>query len=165
MAEIDDAEAFLAAKKEAVGTASWGEGARPGLIKVEWPIYIGGESTGGRLVVEVATGLNPPQFTIVLLMDKCLGRLDYDVHARHINPMKPPKGVPHGKIEGPHYHTLRDNKRLSERGSVPRDLKFARPLPPARRDLMSCLQWFCELTNIAIRGDQLPSEPEQGRLL
>src|SRR5690349_21497838 len=165
MAEIEDAEAFLAAPKEAIGDASWAEGARPGLLRLEWPLSIEGQSTGGRLIVSAVSIEKEPQFTILLVQGKCLSRLEYDLNASHINPMNGPKGVPRGRINGPHFHALADNRRLVERGLLPRDLKYARPLPHDLRELRACLRWFCELNNIILRNDQVPSEPQQPRLL
>jgi len=165
MAELDDAEVFLSKPKVAVGTAAWQEGTRPGTLQVEWPLHIEGESTGGRLLVSTAGGAKLNRFTAVVLLGKCLARLEFDPTASHINPMRGPKGVPRGRIDGSHYHVLQDNRKLAERGMVPKELKYARPLPTDLADFRRCLRWFCDLNVIELHDSQMPSDPPQPRLL
>jgi hypothetical protein len=110
-----------------------------------------------------------PKFTIMLIGEKCVVRLNYGEDCSHNNhPIKgiiTPLGIEYGEIEGSNYHSWQDNRHLASPIKYPNELEFARQLPLNIQSFENCFRWFCAENNVIIAGEKIPELPLRERLL
>lgn len=156
-------DAMLEADKTLSGTNFWKPDEDGDAQRWIGVIEVAGELPGVTLVVKAYPRAPTLKFRIMLNSGKCIWRLDYD-HDGHMNSLKSPAhaGL---LLEGPHYHSWADNRRLATANSLPSRLRNARLLPQGIKSFNSAFRWFVQETKIQISTIDTPDLPKTDTLL
>ena len=159
-------DALLRAEKALVGIPEWREGTRSADERFDWPVLVGGE-TAECVVAATAYPQEPDlRFTITLnFRNHNIWRVDYEPsYRRETNPIV--KGNPYSgdMIYGPHCHPWDINRQDATPATIPRLLRWKRPLPPQVRGWENTFRWFLGETNIA-QPETIPDLPRRTRLV
>lgn len=142
---IDD---LLAAPKEIGGAPAWQEGQRSGQRRLVMPILSDGASTGLELQINAYPNADPVTFDLVLIFRSYIWLVEWATNIQHTNPLRSNYDLSGAIINGPHYHPWSDNRHTCSSKSLPKKLKFARPLPEEITTFEEALAWLCSMTNI-----------------
>ena len=157
-------DAFLQAEKNLVGTPSWEPILRSDQFRLVWPIALEGEIRGPHLLLRYAAAAPRLVLSIGVNVPPMVQRLDINAARGHNNGLKPPSGVPAGRIKGNNYHPWDLNRGLAGARRLPRVLRFAVPYHGPENP-EAAFSWFCELSKIERQGAVLPQLPPRGTLL
>lgn len=142
---VDD---FLAAAKEVRGVPTWRPTGHHGQHRLVCPLFVGGESVGATLDITAYPNQAELQFTINLIFERCIWRLEHGGTEQHTNSLDAPHDLMGAVLDGPHYHSWADNRRFSTRRELPKRLHNARLTDPEIASFEAALEWFCRQTSI-----------------
>ena len=143
---VDD---LIAAEKEIGGHPDWQHTEYdPTELRMLMPLLIDGVSSGAQIEVKSYPSITPMKFRLMLIMEKCIFRIDFVVDETHTNSLDRPSDLYITMIRGPHYHSWYDNKRFCTQSTLPDRLKNARVVPADLRTFDNVFRWFCGELNI-----------------
>lgn len=154
---------LLAANKQPAGLTDWK--AQDNDCRLVSPLLVSGEISDATLTVISFPRSPELRFRIVLSYLRAIWRLDYTLDETHVNPAKRPDDIAEYTIQGPHFHSWKDNRHLATNNSLPRKLLVARILPPNVRTFPNAFRWFCGETHIDLGPSGVPDLPKSDRLL
>ena|SRR3954453_11301222 len=157
-------DSFLQVQKQIAGKPSWEPTLRADHYRLVWPITVDGEIRGPHLLLRYAAAAPRLILSIGINVPPMVQRLDIDDAGGHNNGLRPPSGVPAGRIKGNNYHPWNVNRHLAGGRRLPRGLRFALPYD-GPESVEEAFSWFCKVSNIDPQGAVLPQLPPRGTLL
>ena len=160
---------LLGQPKRMAGVGSWQPTDYPNQVRWQTPLSISGEIT--NLSIQLNSYPTYPflKFSILLIYQSCVSRLDYSEADRHNNrtaaEQETPAGVQLGWLNGPHFHGWWTNRGFATATALPKELRFAISLPQNVRGFPNAFRWFCGETNILVGAGEVPELPERERLI
>ena len=158
-------DAFMAEKKVMVGDAQWNKGPRfetEGQRRSLQTLAINGEICPVKMVIDEYPSHVGLKFSIALVCEVEVVRLDYGKISWHVNHHPLPEGVPFGRIDGPHIHSWPLNRSLFSSNLFPDALYWAVPIPQNLKSFSNTFRWMCGEHNVEcekeipeLRGDLL----------
>lgn len=144
---VDD---LIAAPKEIAGSPSWKPTEfDPSEMRMVLPLLIDGVQTSAHVEIKAYPMAETLKFRILLIMEKCVFRVDFSRDEHHVNSYDAPADLAGLPLAGPHYHAWADNKRFCSRSSLPDKLHNARLLPSTCQTFDNVVRWVCGVLNIA----------------
>jgi hypothetical protein len=157
---VRDVTEFLSATKELAGIdmpVVWQPGREPSELCAKLPIEINGVLSGKSLLIVSFPASDPLRFTILIIHEVAICRLDFDESGGHTNGFSQKK-LPE-IISGSHFHRWSSNMQfVTDYGKLP-TLKFAEALPKKIRSFDTALRWFCAEVNISLPNTHLITLP------
>lgn len=160
---------LLSRTKTIAGEPTWQSTSYDGQMRWLAPLSVDGEVTDLNLVVDAYPTHPSAKFNILLVLGRCVARLEYSEHTRHNNHALAggyfPTGLEEGWIYGPHFHSWPTNRILATWDSLPKELEWAMLLPANVRGFDNAFRWFCGETRILCGANEVPDLPPRDRLL
>ena len=147
------------------GIPDWRDGPYGGEMRMVMPLRINDVSTGGELLVTAYPLIGHSRFRVMLILQKCVWRVDHVNDEPHINSFDRPADLAEFDFCEPHYHAWADNRRFCTHLSLPEQLENARLMPQHVRTFDTTLRWFCGQTNIEQPPPGVIALPPRTRLL
>lgn len=160
----DRLDELMASPKALAGKSEWTRGTSDHHMRWKSPLDVNGELCGINLEIKSYPREDGLRFTIQLMFQIAIVRLEYWRYASHINWPPVPDGCPEFMVEGPHVHLWSDNRQFINTVNLPRELKFARMLPTNVHGFPNAFRWFCGETNI-VCPREIPELPKSDLLL
>lgn len=143
-----------------IGTpAHWQPNRDPAELCLKLPIEIDGVLSGQTLVIVSYPSSPNLRFTILIVFEVAVARLDFDETGGHTNGFLSHLDGLASIVPGSHFHRWSLNTRFVEGNGRLEELKHAEPLPVAIRNFDAALRWFCDETGIALPHNHLIDLP------
>ena len=155
--------------KALVGQAEWTQGY--GSDGARWlsPLAIDGVTTGMNLCIDSFPRAPVLRFSISLIYETSICRLDFWKNDRHLNHavkgVRTPPNIQLGWLFGSHLHSWEDNKMLINSDYGPKELEFAVPIPERVKSFDAAFRYFCDVANIIVPTSEMPNLPRRDTLL
>lgn len=159
---LDQVTAFLQSDKNLAGIGSpsqWQPNRDPSEKCLKLPIEIEGVLRGQELVIVSYPASEKLRFTINIVYDISICRLDFDETGGHTNGFWADLDRLPMIVSGSHFHRWEINKRFIEGNGKLEELKHAELLPTTIRSFDAALRWFCDETKINLPHNHLIELP------
>jgi len=143
---------------------SWSTGRDVDTLCLKLPLEVNGEIMGQFLDIQTRPQLASLNFSISLIFQSAICRLDYCLESTHSNPLGSSSEGLTSLINGPHYHSWEANKAYIGSKNKPFKLKRAVPFTNARM-FDAALRWFCGENRIVLPPMHTIELPHRSRLI
>lgn len=164
---IDAVDLFLKTDKRLIGAddhPQWSSGRDIDTVCLKLPLEVNGEIIGQTLYIQARSQLPSLNFSIGIVFESCICRLDYCEDTKHLNPIGSASEGLVPLIVGPHYHSWEANRNFLSAGNKAFKLKRAVPFTNARM-FDAALRWFCGENRIVLPSKLTIEIPSRSRLI
>jgi hypothetical protein len=136
-----------------------------GSRSVSFPLQIGGEWPGQRLIIKSYVNTPVLKFRLMINFPPVVCRVDFDSHEQHPNlRRRSGDGVP-PIVRGAHYHSWILNRRFAKASQRLFALPIAAEVDVRLKTFGDTLKWFCDDVNIEPPPDGVIELPDQEFLI
>jgi len=158
-------DALIQAEKTLGGAPDWQQVGNGDEERLVLPIFVDGVSSNASVEIKAYPNSAILRFRVMLLVGKCIWRIDHTEYEQHVNPIDTFSTVTPPSFTCPHFHSWADNRRYCTSANLPSKLKIARPLETHHRSFDAVFRWFCGEVNIAQPHASMVYLPARTRLM